>query len=105
MRTRLLSLVWFVGAAALPAIAWHDVAARLAARFSVDPGYLLSAWAGFALIAAGLVCFLPVLISVGRSPESRLYPRNRASLIGWGTSLYLLGLALSVQVAELASRL
>ena len=105
MRVRVLSLVWFLGAAALPVAAWHGVAQRLAAQFRMDLGYLVSAWTGFALIALGLLCFVPVLASVGRSPESRLYPRNRRALIGWGTSLYLLGLGLTVQVAQLASLL
>jgi hypothetical protein len=105
MRPRLLSIGWFLAAAALPAAAWHDVARRLAAGFRLDFGYLVSAWCGFTLIALGLICFVPVLLSVGRTPESRLYPRNRGALIGWGTSLYLLGLGLTVQEAQLASLL
>jgi hypothetical protein len=105
MKVRLVSLVWFLGAAALPVAAWHGVAERLAARFRLDVGYLISAWGGFTLIALGLLCFVPVLISVGRNPESRLYPRNRRALIGWGTSLYLLGVGLTIQVAQLASLL
>ena len=105
MKVRLWSLVWFLGAAALPVAAWHGVAARLAERFRLELGYLVSAWGGFALIALGLLCFVPVLISVGRSPESRLYPRNRTALIAWGTSLYLLGTGLMVQVAQLSSLL
>jgi hypothetical protein len=103
MNGRLASLIWFLGAAALPIAAWHDVAERLAARFRFDLGYLISAWGGFTLITLGLLCFVPVLISVGRSPESRLYPRNRRALIAWGSSLYLLGVGLTVQVAQLAS--
>jgi hypothetical protein len=105
VRLRLWSLLWFLGAVALPVAAWHGVAAKLAARFRLELGYLVSAWGGFALIALGLLCFIPVLISVGRSPESRLYPRNRAALIGWGTSFYLLGTGLMVQVAQLSSLL
>jgi hypothetical protein len=105
VRVRLLGLAWFIGALAFPVVAWHGVAERLAARFRMDLGYLVSAWGGFALIALGLLCFVPVLVSAGRNPESRLYPRNRAALIGWGTSLYLLGVGLTVQVAQLASLL
>jgi hypothetical protein len=103
MRARLLGMVWFAAAAATPVLAWHDVALRLASRFHLSVGYLISAWSGFALIAIGLACFLPVLISIGRTPDSRLYPRSRSALIGWGASLYLLGLGLSIQVAELSS--
>ena len=105
MRVRLLSVTWFLAAAVFPVAAWHGVAERLAARFQMDLGYLVSAWSGFALIGLGLLCFVPVLISVGRTPESRLYPRNRSALIGWGTSLYLLGIGLMIQVAQLASLL
>jgi hypothetical protein len=103
LSARIAGVAWFAAAAAAPVLAWHDVAARLAVRFRLELGYLVSAWAGFALIALGLVCFVPVLVSIGRTPDSRLYPRSRSALIGWGASLYLLGLALSVQVAQLSS--
>lgn len=105
MKPRVLSLFWFIAAAGLPVIAWHDVATRLADGFRMDLGYLVSAWSGYALIALGLLCFVPVLVSVGRSPDSRLYPRNRPALIGWGASLYLLGVGLSMQVAQLSNLL
>ena len=83
-------------------IAWHGVASKLASDFRLHPGYLLSAWTGFGLIALGLICFVPVLLSVGREPDGRLYPHRRAAFVAWGASLYLLGLALSVQVAQMA---
>jgi hypothetical protein len=101
--SRVAGVGWFAAAVAAPVLAWHDLALRLAGRFRFELGYLVSAWAGFALIALGLVCFVPVLVSIGRSPDSRLYPRSRPALIGWGASLYLLGFALSVQVAQLSS--
>ncbi len=44
---------------------------------------------------------VPVALSVGRDPESRLYPRARRAYFAWGTVLYLLGLLLVVQVWEL----
>jgi hypothetical protein len=105
LKVRFVSLIWFAAAAALPIAAWHGVAERLAAHFRLEAGYLVSAWSGFTLIALGLLCFVPVLVSVGRSPDSRLYPRNRRALIAWGSSLYLLGVGLTVQVAQLASLL
>ncbi len=46
---------------------------------------------------------MPVLLSIGRHPESRLYPRSRNALLGWGVSLYVLGLAVAVQVAAIAN--
>ncbi len=42
---------------------------------------------------------LPVAWSAGRRPDSRLYPRFRNVYMGWGVSLYLMGLALASQVA------
>ena len=56
----------------------------------------LSPWL---LLAAGVAFLVPVAISTGRSPESRLYPRARWSSIAWGTSVYLLGVILAVEVS------
>jgi hypothetical protein len=99
---RSIAACWFLLAAALPALAWHGVALKLASQFRFHLGYLLSAWSGFALMALGLICFVPVLLSVGSEPEGRLYPQRRAAFVAWGASLYLLGLALSVQVAQMS---
>jgi hypothetical protein len=43
------------------------------------------------------------VISIGRRPDSRLYPRARNAYIGWGVSCYLLGAALATQVAQIAA--
>ena len=99
---RLLGLAGFLGAAALPFALWHRPIAAIAADFRLNANYLLTGWLGYTLIVAGLLFLLPVLLSIGRSPESRLYPRSRNALLGWGVSLYLLGLAIAVQVATIA---
>ena len=104
-RARAGALVSFAAAAAFPAVAWHEVAARLGSQFRLQLGYLVTSWSGFGLLALGLACFLPVLLSVERSPESRFYPRNRRALVAWGTSLYLLGLGLMVQIAQISGSL
>ena len=65
-------------------------------------GYLAFGISGFALIALGLLIALPVALSIGRDPESRLYPRSRGALAGWGTSLYLLGMVLVIQIGAIA---
>jgi hypothetical protein len=44
-----------------------------------------------------------VLASIGRRPDSRLYPRARNAYAAWGISCYLLGLALATQVAQIAA--
>ena len=99
---RLVALAGFLGAAALPVVLWHRAIALVATDFRIDAKYLISGWLGYGLILTGLLLFVPVLISIGRKPDSRLYPRSRNALLGWGVSLYLLGLAIAVQVATIA---
>ena len=100
---QLTGLGGFVGAAALPVILWHRAIGLMASDFRIDAKYLATGWLGYALIVLGLVCLVPVLLSVGRRPESKLYPRSRNALAGWGVSCYLLGMVLAVQVAAIAS--
>jgi hypothetical protein len=100
---RLVGLAGFLGAAALPIVLWHRAIALMAGDFRIDLKYLLTGWLGYALIVAGLVLLVPVLLSIGRKPESRLYPYSRNALAGWGVSCYLLGIVLAVQVAAIAS--
>ena len=99
---RLVGLAGFLGALALPIVLWHRAISMIAADFRFDAKYLLTGWLGYTMIVAGLVFLIPPLISIGRNPESRLYPRSRNALLGWGVSLYLLGLAIAVQVATIA---
>lgn len=101
-RAQIVGLAGFLGAAALPIAAWHKPIALIASDFRLDLNYLLTGWLGYALIAAGLLFLVPVLLSIGRHPESRLYPRSRNALLGWGVSCYIMGLALAVQVAAIA---
>jgi hypothetical protein len=99
---RLVGLAGFLAAAALPPLLWHRAIAAIAADFRIDLPYL-TGWLAYALIALGLLFFLPVLVSIGRRPDSRLYPRARNAYAGWGVSCYLLGLALATQVAQIAA--
>jgi hypothetical protein len=99
---RLVGLVGFILAAALPPILWHRAIAAVAHDFRMDIPYL-TGWVAYALIAIGLLFFIPVVISIGRRPGSRLYPRARNAYVGWGVSLYLLGIALATQVAQIAA--
>jgi hypothetical protein len=92
---RLTGLVGFLGALALPVALWHRAIGEMAADFHLDVGYLVTGWSGYGLIALGLALMVPVVLSIGMSPESRLYPRARNALIGWGTTLYILGAALA----------
>jgi hypothetical protein len=88
-------------AAALPPLLWHRAIAAVAQDFRLELEYL-SGWTGYALIAAGLAFFVPVVLSIGRVPGSRLYPRSRNAYTAWGISLYLLGFAIAVQVAAVS---
>jgi hypothetical protein len=96
-----LGLFGFVVAAGLPPILWHRAMAAVAEDFRLDLEYL-SGWTGYVLIAAGLAFFVPVVLSIGRLPGSRLYPRSRNAYVAWGISLYILGFAIAVQVAAVA---
>jgi hypothetical protein len=100
---RLVGLAGFLAAAATPVILWHRAIALIASDFHIELRYLVTGWLGYGLIAAGLVCLVPVLLSIGRKPDSRLYPQSRNALAGWGVSFYLLGIVLAVQVAAIAS--
>jgi hypothetical protein len=99
---RLVGLAGFLAAAALPPILWHRAIALVASDFRLDARYLVTGWLGYGLIVMALLVAIPVLISIGRKPESRLYPRSRNALFGWAVSLYLLGTVLAVQVAAIA---
>ena len=70
--------------------------------FRLEFDYLVTGWTGYALIALGLLFFVPVVISIGRLPDSRLYPRSRGAYVAWGVSLYTLGIMLASQVAVIA---
>jgi hypothetical protein len=100
---RFVGFCGFVAAAALPVLLWHRAIAAIAGGFHVEARYLVTGWLGYGLIALGLICLVPVLFSIGRSPDSRLYPHSRNALAGWGVSLYLLGTVLAVQVAAIAN--
>jgi hypothetical protein len=99
---RLVGLGGFLVAAALPPLLWHRAIAAIAADFRLEIPYL-TGWVAYAMIGLGLLFFVPVLLSIGRRPGSRLYPRARNAYAGWGVSCYLLGVALASQVALIAA--
>ena len=71
--------------------------------FALDAGFIAFGASGFTLMALGLLASLPVVLSIGRNPDSRLYPRSRGALAGWGVSLYLLGMTLVIQIGAIAA--
>jgi hypothetical protein len=94
-KARHWGLAGFAFALALPFALWHNAMADMADDFQLDLGYLMTGWLGYGLIALGLLLLAPVVLSMGMNPESRLYPRARHALFGWGTSLYIMGAALA----------
>ena len=98
-KARWVGFLGFLLAAALPPLLWHRSIEAIASDFRFEVEYLVTGWTAYALIGLGLLFFVPVLVSIGRSPESRLYPRGRNAYAGWAISLYLLGLILASQVA------
>jgi hypothetical protein len=105
MSARAAGAVGFVGAAALPAVLWHRVIADIASEFRLEPAYLITGWACWALMALGLLCLLPAGIAEWRDPRHRFYRRGTGAWYGWGITLYLLGFALATQVAQIADGL
>jgi hypothetical protein len=96
-----LAFTWVTVIAILPFAIWHHVLADIIASFHWSFGYLVGELSPWFFLLAGVAFMVPVAASAGRDPESRLYPRARRAYFAWGTVLYLLGLLLTVQVAQL----
>jgi hypothetical protein len=101
-QARLVGVSGFAAAALLPVVLWYQSIDAIATDFRWETGYL-TGWTGYGLILAGLLFGLPVVLSIGRTPASRLYPRSRNAYAAWGITLYLLGIALASQVAAVTS--
>jgi hypothetical protein len=86
----------------MPVVLWHRAIGLIAADFRLELDYLVTGWTAYTLIILGLLFFIPVVVSIGRNPDSRLYPRSRGAYVGWGVSLYTLGIMLATQVAVIA---
>jgi hypothetical protein len=100
---RLLGLLALVAAGAVPAYLYRELLGQVVRSFTFDAGYIAFGASGFTLMGLGLLASLPVVLSIGRNPDSRLYPRSRGALAGWGVSLYLLGIVLVVQIGAIAA--
>ena len=98
----MLCLAGLVAAGAIPLWIFWDLSTHLTASFSPDLDWLLTGAIGFALMFGGLLASVPVVLSIGRTPDHPLYPRSRGSLAGWGVSLYLLGSMLLLQIGATA---
>src|SRR5918996_1123632 len=99
---QLVGAAGFLVAALMPVALWHRAIGIVASDFRLELEYLVTGWTAYGLIMLGLVFFIPVVLSIGRSPDSRLYPRSRNAYVAWGLTLYLLGILLASQVAQIA---
>ncbi|HEX3319011.1 MAG TPA: hypothetical protein VHR88_13395 [Solirubrobacteraceae bacterium] len=99
-QARVVGAIGFLVALGLPIVLWHRAMELIAAAYTLKASYFtgLVPWL---LMGAGLLFFVPVAWSAGRSPDSRWYPRARNAYAGWGITLYLLGFALATQVAQI----
>jgi hypothetical protein len=104
-QAQIVGALGFALALALPVALWHNLISDIASEFRLDVNYLVSEWSPWVLIGAGLLFCAPVAWSAGRDPEGRWYPRARNAYAGWGISLYLLGVALGAQVAQISNTL
>jgi hypothetical protein len=86
--------------AALPLVLWHRVLGDVLASFHWSLSYAGADLGPWLLLLAGVMFLIPVAVSSGMHPESRLYPRARRSYFVWGVVLYLLGALLAAQMFE-----
>jgi MFS family permease len=100
-KARLTGACGLLLAIALPWVLFHRVITVIASEFRLDARYLVQEFSPWLLIGIGIAFLLPVVASAGRDPDGRFYPRARGAYFGWGVTLYLLGLALASQVAQL----
>jgi hypothetical protein len=84
----------------LPLALWHQVLHDVLASFRWSVPYAATDLGPWLLLLVGVLFLVPVAISSGLHPESRLYPRGRRSYFVWGVVLYLLGALLAAQLFE-----
>ena len=95
-----LAFAWLLVLTAAPLAIWHRMLGDVLGSFHWSLTYVISELSPWFLLAVGIAFLVPVAVSAGRHPESRLYPRARRAYIAWGTVVYLMGLILAVEVAE-----
>ena len=103
-RRRLAALMALAVFSAAPFVVFQHTVSDAATDFRVDLSYLVSGWAPWFLIVVGLLCFVPVVVSMGRSAFSRwsLPPGIRHAYETWGAILYLLGVLLLTQTSQVS---
>jgi hypothetical protein len=103
-RRRLSALLAMALFSAAPFVVFQETVRDAATDFRVEFNYLVTGWAPWFLIVVGMLCFVPVVVSMGRSTFSRwsLAPGIRHAYEIWGATLYLLGVLLLTQTSQVA---
>jgi hypothetical protein len=103
-RRRVAALASLAVLSAAPFVVFQHTVSDAATDFRIDFSYLVTGWAPWLLIVVGLLCFVPVVVSMGRSAFSRwsLAPGIRHAYETWGAVLYLLGVLLLTQTSQVA---
>ena len=86
--------------AAVPLALWHRVLHDVLISFHWNLSYVAAELGPWLLLLAGIAFLIPVAVSSGSDPESRLYPRARRAYFVWGVVLYLLGILLAAELFE-----
>jgi hypothetical protein len=104
-RRRLGALLALAVFSAAPFVVFEHTVRDAATNFRVEFEYLVSGWTPWLLIVVGALCFVPVVVSIGRSAYSRwsLPPGIRTAYEIWGATLYILGVLLLTQTAQISA--
>jgi hypothetical protein len=86
--------------AVVPLALWHQVLRDVLVSFHWNVSYAAAELGPWLLLLAGVLVLVPVAVSAGLHPESRLYPRGRRAYLVWGVVLYLLGAVLAAELFE-----
>ena len=104
-RRRLAAALALAVFAAAPFVVFEPVVRDAATHFRIEFKYLVSGWVPWLLVVVGALCFVPVIVSIGRGAYSRwsLHPGLRTAYEIWGATLYLLGVILLTKTAQVAA--
>lgn len=98
-----IAFCWLLVLTVAPLAVWHQVLSDTLVSFRWSFSYMTAELSPWFLFLAAIAFLVPVAVSAGRHPDSRLYPRARRAYFTWGIVLYLLGCILAVQVADVWS--
>lgn len=102
-RARAQAAAWLLALIAVPIALWHSVLNDVLGSFHWSVNYFFAELSPWLVLLAAIAFLIPVAVSAGLSPNSRLYPRARRAYIAWGSVLYILGCVLAVQLTAVWS--